>query len=236
MWKIGISAPSAGIWRHHQITKGTGEYFEPESHHPPRGTGQKAAVYLTYHHHTPTHLHHPLHPHQEQNSYHHFWMKLYELINFLHTKKSSSSSLRIFEDYNIFLPFLNLLCHVQKILIFLLQIYELSCILICHFRQSRSQTPPQHWSGNETVGQEHLVFVALFPGSPGTWICITGSIYIHTCTTSMFAFPSVGAWEQGYCISHLTQMEIYFLLLWNLSLIPRPSRHPVFDGSQKNLM
>ena len=188
------------------------------------------AVYLTYHHHTPTHLHHPLHPHQEQNSYHHFWMKLYELINFLHTKKFLNHHWESLKIVTFSCPFWIFYVMCRK---FNLQIYELSCILICHFRQSRSQTPPQHWSGNETVGQEHLVFVALFPGSPGTWICITGSIYIHTCTTSMFAFPSVGAWEQGYCISHLTQMEIYFLLLWNLSLIPRPSHHPVFDGSQK---
>jgi len=33
--------------------------------------------------------------------------------------------------------------------------------------------------------------LASFPGSPGT------RIFIHACTTSMFAFRSVGAWERG---------------------------------------
>ena len=49
--------------------------------------------------------------------------------------------------------------------------------------------------GNEVSEPMCACGLAVFPGSPGMQISITG---IHTCTTSMFAFWSVGAWEQGY--------------------------------------
>jgi len=42
--------------------------------------------------------------------------------------------------------------------------------------------------------------LASFLGSPGTQIFIKWRAwyFIHACTTSMFTFQSVGAWEQDY--------------------------------------
>ena len=57
--------------------------------------------------------------------------------------------------------------------------------------------------------------LASFPGSPGT------RIFIHACTTSMFAFRSVGAWERGYvraprCTTFLVFCSQY--TTWNLTV------------------
>ena len=68
-------------------------------------------------------------------------------------------------------------------------------------------------SGNEAICisvEGSRVQLASFPGSPGMRICI------HTCTTSMFTFRSVGAWERGQgavlslllssCVAHKNQV------------------------------
>ena len=165
--KVGVTASSAGIRRHHQISKGTGEYFEPKSHYPPGRARQKAAIYLTYHHHTPPHPHHPLHPHQEQNNYHHFWMKLYELINFLHTKKFLNHQWKSLKNVTFSCPFWIFYVMYKKFLSFSSSnlwalLYSNLSLLTVSFPDSTSAQWGQ-WSGNKTVGQEHLVLVASFP-------------------------------------------------------------------------
>ena len=42
--------------------------------------------------------------------------------------------------------------------------------------------------GNEASQLPHHVYIASFPGSPEMQICIT----LYACTTSMFAFRSMG--------------------------------------------
>ena len=139
--------PSAGIWRHHQITEGAGEYFEPKSHHPPGGARQKAAIYLTYHQHTPPH------PHQEHN-YHHFRMKLYELINF-YTAKILKSFLKISTFSYLFWIFY-IMYRETLIFVFFKFISSLSHLT------SESLIPRLHLSivGSVVVWEweEHLIF------------------------------------------------------------------------------
>jgi len=64
--------------------------------------------------------------------------------------------------------------------------------------------------GNEVSELMCACGLAVFPGSPGMQISIVG---IHTCTASMFAFWSMGAWEQGYMCLRLATLGMRHLRL-----------------------